>query len=159
MSETITEEVETVEAVEEKPVATPKRKPRAATKKVAEETAVENVVVEEAPVVTDENQKVITGPKKKSAPRKSNVHSKEDGTLGSHAADSALAKRPEQPNREPKKEVDKVALWSGKNIRWTGVGELSKGYNIVTKEAADKWLTKAGIREATPEEVATHYGK
>ena len=31
--------------------------------------------------------------------------------------------------------------------------------NIVSKEAAEKWLKREGIRKATPEEVATYYGK
>jgi hypothetical protein len=52
----------------------------------------------------------------------------------------------------------KTALYSNKNIHWVGLGHISKGYNIVTKEAAEKWLTRTGIREATPEEVAKHYG-
>jgi hypothetical protein len=44
-------------------------------------------------------------------------------------------------------------------MRWTGVGALVKGYNIVTKEAAEKWLTRQGVRKASAEEVATYYGK
>jgi hypothetical protein len=54
--------------------------------------------------------------------------------------------------------VGKFAIYSEKNMNWVGVGVVKKGYNIVTKEAADKWLTRKGIREATAEEVASHYG-
>jgi uncharacterized protein (UPF0332 family) len=37
---------------------------------------------------------------------------------------------------------------------------LSKyGYNIVEKDAAEKWLTRSHIRTATPEEVAREFGK
>ena len=54
---------------------------------------------------------------------------------------------------------EKVALFAKGNISWNGVGSLTKGYNIVTKEAAVQWLTKKSVREATPEEVAKHYGK
>jgi pSer/pThr/pTyr-binding forkhead associated (FHA) protein len=54
---------------------------------------------------------------------------------------------------------EKVALYSTRNIHWTGVGELKIGYNIVTKEQADQWITKKSIREATPEEVKRAYGK
>jgi hypothetical protein len=43
-------------------------------------------------------------------------------------------------------------------MAWSVVGRINKGYNIVTKEAAEKWLSRKGVREATPEEVATHYG-
>ncbi len=55
-------------------------------------------------------------------------------------------------------EVEKVAIHSEKNMNWNGIGRVSKGYNIVTKEAADMWLTRKGVREVEPEEVATHYG-
>lgn len=57
---------------------------------------------------------------------------------------------------EPKK---KIAVYALKNLHWTGVGALEKGYNIVTKEESVKWLTNRNVREATPEEVAKHYGK
>lgn len=135
------------------------RKPR--TKKVAEENSdtIENISIQEAPeTVNDEGQKVISGHKKSRAPRKSNVHVKEDGAIGSHAADAALRKKP-VVEKVKKEEQEKIALWSDKNIRWSSVGTLEKGYNIVTKEAAEKWLTRGGIREATPKEIATYYGK
>jgi hypothetical protein len=32
-----------------------------------------------------------------------------------------------------------------------------QGYNIVTKEQADKWLTRDHTRLATPEEVAKEF--
>lgn len=54
---------------------------------------------------------------------------------------------------------EKVAVFSNGNIHWNGVGTLVKGYNIVTKEASVKWLTKKSVREATPAEVAKYYGK
>jgi hypothetical protein len=53
----------------------------------------------------------------------------------------------------------KVALFSERNIFWNGVGEVVKGYNIVTKEVSEKWLTHDKVRTATPQEVAKHYGK
>lgn len=53
----------------------------------------------------------------------------------------------------------KVALFSDRNIFWNGVGEVVKGYNIVTKEVSEKWLTHDKVRIATPQEVAKHYGK
>ena len=59
----------------------------------------------------------------------------------------------------PKVEVEKVALFSEKNLHWLGVGNIRPGYNIVTEEASKLWLTRRGVREATPEEVATYYGK
>jgi len=68
----------------------------------------------------------------------------------------------EEPKIEPKVEKikdDKVALFSERNIFWNGVGEVVKGYNIVTKEVSEKWLTTNKVRIATPQEVAKHYGK
>ena len=52
----------------------------------------------------------------------------------------------------------KVAIHSEKNMAWMSVGRIVKGYNIVTKEASEKWITRKGVRKATPEEVANHYG-
>jgi hypothetical protein len=54
---------------------------------------------------------------------------------------------------------DKIAIFSERNIFWNGVGEVVKGYNIVTKEVSEKWLTHRSVRTATPQEVAKHYGK
>lgn len=69
--------------------------------------------------------------------------------------------------REPRKTAKKaessvketVALFSTKNVTWTGVGKVYRGYNIVEKDAADQWLTRSHIRVATPEEVAREFGK
>lgn len=57
---------------------------------------------------------------------------------------------------EPK---EKVAVYSSRNLNWNGVGELVTGYNIVTKEQAEQWITHKSVREATPEEVKRAYGK
>ena len=71
---------------------------------------------------------------------------------------------PREDDIEEKKAIaesqkEKIAVYSKGNIFWSGVGSLTKGYNIVTKEASVKWLTKKSVREATPQEVAKHYGK
>jgi hypothetical protein len=56
--------------------------------------------------------------------------------------------------------TDKVALYSTRNIHWgSGVGALKVGYNIVSKEASEKMVTHKAVRIATPEEVASYYGK
>jgi hypothetical protein len=85
----------------------------------------------------------------------SNARSNEDGVLTVGSADTFK-------NKEFKKEEkvldNKVAIFSEKNVHWQGIGGITKGYNIVTKEAAEKWLTRKGIREATPQEVANYYG-
>lgn len=68
-------------------------------------------------------------------------------------------------NPEKKAEVqqeqsgEKVAIHSSRNIHWNGVGSLTIGYNIVTKEASEKWLAHKAVRLATPQEVAKYYGK
>lgn len=68
-------------------------------------------------------------------------------------------------NPEKKEEVkkeqsgEKVALFSDRNLNWNGVGSLQKGYNVVTKEASEKWLQHKAVREASPKEVANYYGK
>lgn len=54
-------------------------------------------------------------------------------------------------------DMDKVALYSFRNIFWQEVGRLSKGYNIVSKAKADKWLTMEDVRLATPEELLREY--
>lgn len=131
---------------------------KTAVETVAKENPViDKVRVEE--VVNDDNQKVITGPAKKKTPRSSNIQKDSDNVLGSRAADRALAKIIVEEKEEPKKVTDKVALWSNKNIRWSDVGAVKKGYNIVTEEASEKWLSRDGIRKATPQEVATSFGK
>lgn len=60
---------------------------------------------------------------------------------------------------EQKAPVEKVALYSDRNIYWDGVGEVKVGYNIVSKEASEKWITRKAVRIAQPEEVASYYGK
>lgn len=54
---------------------------------------------------------------------------------------------------------EKVAVYSLRNLNWSGLGELSKGYNIVTKEDSDKWITHKAVRIADPAEVKRAYGK
>lgn len=75
------------------------------------------------------------------------------GAIGSMAADG--------PSKKIKPEADiaeKVALHSTKSVRWEEVGSISKGYNIVTKAQAEKWLTRGHVRIATPEEVKKAFG-
>jgi hypothetical protein len=123
-----------------------------ATKAAASSLPVENVVLEES---TSDDQTVIAAPRVTAS--SSNVHSKNGNVIGSHAADRALQKLiVSDPVSD---QTNKVAIWSKKNMRWQDVGTLTEGYNIVFKEAADKWIGRGLAREATPEEVATYYGK
>jgi hypothetical protein len=59
---------------------------------------------------------------------------------------------------EKKNSSDTVAIYSSKNISWQEVGTVSKGYNIVSKEASKQWLKRKDIRLASPEEVAKEFG-
>lgn len=132
-----------------------------ATKKAAEKAPVEIKNVEissnDDNLTDKNNQTVIATPKKPKTSKVSNSFTKETGVISSGAADIFLENK---NNTEDKhSDLDTVALWSEKSIRWGDLGSLTRGYNIVKKEAAEKWLTRNGIRQATPEEVATHYGK
>jgi hypothetical protein len=73
----------------------------------------------------------------------------ETGAIGSMAADGP------KKNIKPAKDLgDKVAIYSTSNVRWEEAnGAVYKGVNIVTKDQADKWLTRSHVRIATPEEV------
>jgi hypothetical protein len=111
-----------------------------------EESAVEPVV--EAPVV---EAPVVEAPVVEEPVQ--SLGFTETGAIGSMAAD--------RPSKKIKSDVDlseQLALHSTKSVRWEGVGSLSKGYNIVTKAQAEKWLTRGHVRIATPEEVKKAFG-
>lgn len=79
-----------------------------------------------------------------------------DGVIGS--ASASVTKANKKPKAVEGKEVEKVAVYSSKNVTWTGVGKVYVGFNIVTKDQADKWLTRNHTRLATPDEVAKEFG-
>lgn len=79
-----------------------------------------------------------------------------DGVMGS--ASASVTKANKKPKAVEGKEVEKVAVYSSKNVTWNGVGKVYVGFNIVTKDQADKWLTRSHTRLATPEEVAKEFG-
>ena len=54
--------------------------------------------------------------------------------------------------------IKDTAIYSVKNLYWAEVGALTEGYNIVTKEDSEKWLTRKDVRSASPEEVARYFG-
>jgi hypothetical protein len=66
--------------------------------------------------------------------------------------------RAQKPSAKAGQKKPTVAIYSDRNVSWIGVGKISKGYNIVTKEQSEKWLTRKHVREATPEEVASEFG-
>lgn len=72
---------------------------------------------------------------------------------------SKTAKQDKKKDVPKKAKTDKtVAIHSTRNVTWNGVGKVYRGYNIVSQEIADKWLTRDHIRLATPQEVAKEYG-
>lgn len=93
---------------------------------------------------------VISVPKSE-ASSDPNIVSDSSGVIGSDVEFNA-------PGPEPDPTVGKVAVYSERNLSWTGVGKLKLGYNFLTKEDAEKWLVHRLVREATPEEVAEHFG-
>jgi hypothetical protein len=107
----------------------------------------------EAVKAQEERENVISSEKVATSSNVS-VVSNNDNVIGSGSADK---KEPAKANLVNEKET--VAVYSTKNVTWSGVGQVSKGYNIVTKQAAEKWLTRDHTRIATPEEVARDFGK
>ena len=71
---------------------------------------------------------------------------------------SGSANRPAKTTTSTKPKKETVAIYSDRNVAWTGVGKIAKGYNIVTPAQAEQWLTRNHVREATPEEVASQFG-
>lgn len=80
----------------------------------------------------------------------------EGGAIGSTRVTTAKPK-PQVTNQDVNSNADKVAVYSTRNVSWDGVGTISRGYNIMTKAKAEKWLTRDHARLATPEEVAKEY--
>ena len=105
--------------------------------------------------VEKENQKNAV--KSKTQPSKG----KKPGSMastGDNAIGSPGADRPKKPSANAGFKKTTVAIYSDRNVSWVGVGKISKGYNIVSTDQAEKWLTRRHVREATPEEVASEFG-
>jgi hypothetical protein len=102
----------------------------------------------------ENRQKMVKSETKASGGKKvASMHSAGEGAIG-----SASAERPKKPSAKAGPKKATVAIYSDRNVSWVGVGKISKGYNIVTPEQAEKWLTRNHVREATPEEVASEFG-
>jgi hypothetical protein len=121
---------------------------------VVEEPVAEPIV--ETPVVEEAAQAVVEAPAYEAPEEVQALGSVEEGVIGATSAPKAPAKKKSAKAAEVK---ETVALYSTKNVTWPGVGKVYRGYNIVEKDAAEKWLTRSHIRTATPEEVAKEFGK
>lgn len=135
-----------------------------APKPVVEENS-EPVKVEEKPIEIVEEKKedtvseptaITTTDFAKSTSEVEGVGPVANGAIGVTTMPKAPAKK--AATKKPAKE-DSVAIFSTRNVTWEGVGKVYRGYNIVSKEAADQWLTRNHVRIATPEEVAREFGK
>lgn len=127
---------------------------------VAEEPVVESPVVEhvaETPVVEEEAQAVVETPAYQAPEEVQALGSVAEGVIGATTAPRATERKKKSAKAAEKKET--VAIYSTKNVTWSEVGKVYRGYNIVDKDAAAKWLTRSHIRPATPEEVAKEFGK
>lgn len=78
------------------------------------------------------------------------------GAIGIKKAENKPSKTKSVKSNKAKPET--VAIHSTKNVFWPEVGRVFSGYNIVDKEASEKWLTRSHIRIASPEEVAREFG-
>ncbi len=144
--------------VEEAVVETPVFETPVYEAPVAEEIVVESPVVEhvaETPVV-EEVQPVVEAPTYQAPEEVQALGYVADGVIGATTAAVASPRKKKEKAAEVK---EKVALYSTKNVTWSEVGKVYRGYNIVDKDASEKWLTRSHIRIATPEEVAKEFGK
>lgn len=131
---------------------------------VIEETKVEESapIVKEAVVEEVEKPKIVEAEPAAvdviSAPKPSPATKPGLGYVGNGAMGSTnVPKTVSKPAKPAVKEVEKVAIYSSKNVTWSEVGKVYRGYNIVTKDQAAKWLTRDHTRLATPEEVAKEF--
>jgi hypothetical protein len=140
-----------VEEVVEAPVE--ETLPEVVEEAVAEEPApavVEEPVVQEAVV---EPTVIVAAEPVETAPA---ITSVEDGVIGTGKVSKKKA-APAPKVAEPEK-GEKVAIFASRNIHWQGMGKVQKGYAIVSKEDAEKWVTLSAVRLATPEEIKTYLG-
>lgn len=125
-------------------------------KTAVEEVAADLGIEVSTPVAVEEDANIVSSPKASvpAKPKKPSVGIV-NGAIGSTGADRKAKPAPAVAEPEPKT----VAVFSSKNISWTGVGKLRSGYNILTERQAEHWLTRKSVRLATPEEVAKEFNK
>jgi DNA-binding protein H-NS len=126
---------------------------------VAEPTVEEPVIEDVKPVEAEEPKNVISSGSQRTGKKVEEVAGITSVANGVIGTGTVKPKSKNVVKQQATPEVEKVALYSSKNVTWTGVGKVYRGYNIVTKEAANKWLTRDHTRLATPEEVAREFGR
>lgn len=144
---------------EDSNVAKKTTKPRTTRKKSAPKPTV-STAAEDAGVITGPDyEKVENKPEPKS-----NVQPVQDNVVGSMAAEKKEAPVADPVVVEQKAGLKdgEVAIYSPRHIRphrMYQIPELKQGFNIMSREHANKWMgLKTDVREATPDEVAKHFG-
>jgi hypothetical protein len=102
--------------------------------------------------MTEKNE--ITPNKTKSVPT---LGYNSDGVMGSTTTSDGLQNAP-STNEAPELPLNKVAIFSNRNLYADGYGNIRIGYNIVGNRHAEFWLQQKGIRLATPEELVEAFG-
>jgi purine nucleoside phosphorylase len=140
--------------VEEEAHETPVFEAPVVEESVEEAPVVEHV--EDTPVEEEAVQAVVEAPVYEAPEEVQALGSVAQGVIGATKAPKTSEKKKKVKVAEKK---ETVALYSTKNVTWSEVGKVYRGYNIVDKDAAEKWLTRSHIRTASPEEVAKEFGK
>ncbi len=120
-----------------------------------EEVAKENNIEASISTPEPETTAITTNDLASSSSEPQVLGSVAEGVIGVTQA----APKPVNNAAKPADTTEKVAIYSSKNVSVPGLGKVYRGYNIVKKDAADKWLEKSYVRSATPEEVAKEFGK
>jgi hypothetical protein len=113
-----------------------------------------NASIEEVEETEEFEQEVISSEPKPFSPATS-VVSDSNGVIGSGSANRVV----KNSNKVEKEKEPLVAIHSTKNVTWSGVGKVYRGYNLVKESEADQWVTRNHIRLVSPEEFAKEYGK
>lgn len=123
---------------------------------VEEAPVVAPEVLEDAPVAETTDEVITNAPAKSTTKGKAKeaLAPVADGVIGT----AAQPAKPQVTKKKANVAADDVAVYSTRNVRWEGVGTISRGYNVVSKEQAAKWLTRSHVREATAAEVAKELG-
>jgi hypothetical protein len=120
-----------------------------------EEVAVENNIQASVTEAAETTDAITTSDFGRGSGTVSAVGQVANGVIGV----TQVERKVEKPSTIVKKSNKTVAIHSTKNVSWNGVGKVYRGYNIVTPEQAEQWLTRNHIRIATPEEVAKEFGR
>lgn len=126
---------------------------KATVEEAVSEPIVEAPVVVEAAPAVEENTIVLPS---SGSDEVKGLAPVANGVIGSTT--TKREKKAAKPVVSAEPTVEKVAIRSSKNVVWQGVGKVTKGINIVTKDQADQWLTRSHIELLSPEEVAKEFG-